>query len=245
MVMTDGVSPGPTMLLDRSRRLVLGPHWLSLEVRGGSRNWVPTRTIRYDEILAVFRYETRDWAYLGIALMYWLAAVTTGGVTAAAASLSAATVGWGALIITLVVGAMAIGRISTRPRRLLRIEAHSGAFVFANRDDQFFRSLATRLPPHEAVPHPQQGATEAVAGIPEVAAAEPYALGLDPPREMRESGAPESTTPYLAWPGLSTNETPDEASSEPRVGAPPTPADGASMLDDSPENENRSTTESP
>jgi len=132
------------------RRLSLTPQSLLIEARGAGASWIPARAIDYDEISAVYRYDSRDWGFLGVACAVWLGLSLV--IVLAALFLRASP--WEVLAVLavagVVVGAAAVYRIQRVPRKLLRVEAVGGSLVVADRSSGFFDLLAARLPKPEA-----------------------------------------------------------------------------------------------
>jgi hypothetical protein len=138
-------STDDVMEVGNGRRLALAPQGLLVEARVPS-GWAPARAVDYDEILAVYSFETRDWnaAAVGALLAGGLAGVVfLGGWLA---RLPGIVTGIAALVVGLAVAGLGVYRTATRPRRLLRIEAYGGALLVPNRTPDFFGRLAERLP---------------------------------------------------------------------------------------------------
>ena len=140
-----------TLAVGGGRRLALTPLALHVEVRNG-RDWRIARTIGYGEIAAAYRYEVRDWGYLGLGLVYGLVLLAAVLSVALLSGLDGVLAGGvAALVVILVIGLTAY-RIATVPRRWLRIETHTGPLLLPNRDELFFNRLSTHLsPPLEPV----------------------------------------------------------------------------------------------
>ncbi len=141
------------MEIGGGRRLSLADSALVVEVRSG-RSWIPARTIGYDEITAVYSYETRDWSYLGVGALYWVLLLMPALIAATVARWPAWSLGVILGALTLVVAGLVTWRISRVPRRLLKLDAYGGILTVPNRQPGFFADLAARLPRPDTAPDP-------------------------------------------------------------------------------------------
>jgi hypothetical protein len=152
-----------TMDVGGGRRIALAPEALFMQARGAAGTWVAMRAVPYDEIRAVYRYEARDWGYLGIALAYWFAAFFLLLIGGLAARWDGWMIGAAVAAATVLLAGLAAYRVVAVPQRLLRIDAYSGALVVRNRAPGFFYQLARRLPAPETAP---RGGTESGSPVP-------------------------------------------------------------------------------
>jgi hypothetical protein len=139
-------SPDDTLDVGGGRRLSLSPEALLVEIRRGRDAWILSRAIPYDEIRAVYHYEARDWSYLAVAGAYWLGALLLVLVAAAVIRFSTLLLAGSILVVTFLIGGLAVYRVLTVPRPLLRLDAYGGTLVVPGRGTGFFRRLTGRLP---------------------------------------------------------------------------------------------------
>lgn len=132
------------MEIGGGRRLTSADDALSVEVRGGGA-WSRARVVPYEDIRAVYRYETTDWAAVGLLSGLWLLALL-------AILIAAGIGGWSPTVTlaatglsTLLVAAVGVLRARSAPARKLKIEAYSGVLVVPDRSSRFFAQLAARL----------------------------------------------------------------------------------------------------
>lgn len=129
------------------RRLSLAPEAMWLETRAAGGTWVRLRPISYEEIQTVYSFDQRDWAPLGVAVLVWgvLTAVVLIGLAAFSGNLGTV----GLLAILLGLGVMLVGfgayRVATVPRKMLRIDTHTGSLIVPRRHPRFFQTLAEHL----------------------------------------------------------------------------------------------------
>ncbi len=166
----DAALAGEAILsLGRGKRFLLTPAALRVEAQSGGE-WRVARSVAYPEIAAVYRYEVRDWGYLGLGLMYGL--VLLAAVLVCAVALGMDGVVSGAMSAVVVVGVLGLicYRVGTVPRRWLRIETHAGPLLAPNRDDSFYHRLAAHLTP----PPPETPSPVAPANIPPPPSGAPF-----------------------------------------------------------------------
>ena len=146
-------APEPqAMPIGGGRRLALGAEGVTLEVRSPTGAWVTDRLIRYDEIRAVYAYEARDWAYLVVAGGYWVAGLLLWAFAFFFSEWSAPVLWIALAVLTVLAVGLAVYRIMTVPRPLLRIDAYGGPLTVPHGDLAFFRRLSARLPRPDTVP---------------------------------------------------------------------------------------------
>jgi hypothetical protein len=143
-----GPIPIPTDAMDvgGGRRLSLAPDALWLENRSGSA-YVRIRPITYDQIQTVYTYETRDWSMVGYMalLALFLLMVTFIGLASANVNIGPLY----SLLIVLVLGGAPMGwgiyhSISV-PRKMLRIDTHTGSVIVSNRQPRFSVTLGQHI----------------------------------------------------------------------------------------------------
>lgn len=145
MIVDSSYPEEDTMNVGGGRRLALAPDALVVETRSGG-GWRRTSAIPYEDIKAVYRYETRDWSAAWIGAAVWLAALVillTGGVALRRLDLLAGV--FLPIVTVLILGAAAY-RVLGVPRGLLRIEAYGASVVAPNRSPGFFYRLRARMP---------------------------------------------------------------------------------------------------
>ena len=178
--MAPGMPPSDeTMSIGGSRRLALAPEALWLETRGGGGTWVRTRPVAYDEIRAVYSYQTRDWGSLAALGAGWVALTVLLLIAAAFGGWSGTITGAVVLVLTVLLAALAAYRVVAVPRKLLRIDAYSGMLVVPNREPGFYRSLASRLPTE---PPTEPGSTPVTGTDAPAIGHSPPGTGGEPPR---------------------------------------------------------------
>lgn len=128
------------------RRLSLAADALWLENRSGSA-YVRIRPITYDQIQTVYTYETRDWSMLGYMalLAFFLLLIVFIGLASANTNIGPLY----SLLIVLVLGGAPMGwgiyhSISV-PRKMLRIDTHTGSVIVANRQPRFAVTLGQHI----------------------------------------------------------------------------------------------------
>jgi hypothetical protein len=147
-----------TLPIGGGKRVALTPASLCVEVRSG-KEWRAVRLIGYGEIAAAYRYEVRDWGYLGLGLLYGLTLLAVVLFAALLAQFDG-LIAWAmAGVVTVCTLALIAYRVAAVPRRWLRIETHTGPLLLPGREEAFFTQLAARLtppaePPTSAVPTP-------------------------------------------------------------------------------------------
>lgn len=146
-------APEATLIVGGGRRLALVPASLYVQVKNG-RDWRVAREIRYGEIVAVYRYQLRDWGYLGLGLLYGLGLITAILVIALMAQVDGVVTGGLVALVALITIGLTAYRIAAVPRRWLRIETHSGPLLLPGRDEAFFDRLAAHLTPPVDAPAP-------------------------------------------------------------------------------------------
>ncbi len=140
------IEPTDVMQGRGNRRLALSHEHLLVEVLGPGRRWTPARAIHLMDIRAAYSYEAKDWSPVAVAVLVWI-------ILACVVATVGVMLSWPGPVIALVVAvglALLLGasiyRVTSVPKRLLRIEAYSGPLVFPNLDQNgFFRRLDARL----------------------------------------------------------------------------------------------------
>lgn len=135
------------------RRLTLVESGAQIEVRGPGKSWIASHQVRYDQIVAVYRYEMRDWGYAVVLSLVWFGAF----ILLSIVSLLMQDPGYffliGALVISVGVLLLGAYRILSAPKRLLRIDiVGQPPMIVPNSNPGFFYALASRLPKSEPVP---------------------------------------------------------------------------------------------
>jgi hypothetical protein len=163
------------MEIGGGRRLAVSRDGLCVESRSGG-TWTRARVIPYDDVRALYRYQTTDWGSLVLLGGLWVVLLLVLLVAAAVARWSAGLSIGSAAALTVLFVVLGIVRGRNVPLRLLRIEAYSGALQVPERSPAFFASLAAQVHP-AASPAP-----EAPSPAPAV---EPPPVPVDLPDESR------------------------------------------------------------
>lgn len=128
------------------RRLSLASDALWLENRSGS-TYVRIRPITYEQIQTVYTYETRDWSMVGYMalLAFFLLLVIFIALASANANIGPLY----SLLIILVLGGGPVGwgiyRSISVPRKMLRIDTHTGSVIVSNRQPRFALTLGQHI----------------------------------------------------------------------------------------------------
>lgn len=165
--MYDASGPSEAMEIGGGRRLAAAPDALSVEVKGRG-TWIRSRVVPYEDIRAVYRFEKVDTNALVTLAGLWVALLVVLLAWGTMARWSEPTVVIALLVVSVILGGLAIFRARTAPARLLRIEAYSGVLIVPDRSAAFFKSIAARIrvqdsPPAATTPgYPVYGETPSV-----------------------------------------------------------------------------------
>jgi hypothetical protein len=168
------MSPIETMEIGGGRRLALCPEALYVEAKGPA-GWLRSRAIHYGEIRALYSYQVRDWTSLLVAGGAWMGLTILLLVAGAVLTWPGEMLAVLVLLAGVLIGSAALYRVLTAPRKMLRIEAFSGALVVPDRAPAFFRTLSERLPQSR----PQPAAPGAAPAVDVPPAGEWRVEGLD------------------------------------------------------------------
>lgn len=191
--MENPILPLDAMDIGSGRRLSLAPEalWLENRVSGGA--YVRARPVPYEEIQAVYSYEQRDWGALGLAIVAWVVLSVLCLVLAAVLNLSLGPVG--ALAVSVVLGVALCGlggyRVAQHPRKMLRIDSHTGSLIVPRTHPRFFLTLGEHL---DAA---RKRNPEALASAPPAAVPGAFPGFVPPPPGAAPPGVPPGafTTP--------------------------------------------------
>jgi hypothetical protein len=143
--MTEHAPADAVMNIGGGRRLSAADDALAVEMSGSGGSWTRIRVIPYEDIRALYRFQTTNWGALNTLVMVWIASL-------GALLIAAGLIGWSSTLtvsttggVTLLVLLIAIIQIRSGPARKLKIDAFSGSMLVPDRSPQFFAHLTAQV----------------------------------------------------------------------------------------------------
>jgi hypothetical protein len=135
------------MEIGGGRRLAVAPDALSVELRGPGHTWARTRVIPYEDIRAVYRYDTTDWGAIGRLVLIWALFIVLLLIAAVLRSWPPTLTLGAAGVVTVLAMIVGLLRAQKAPARRLVIDAYSGSMQVTDRGGDFYQALSARVAP--------------------------------------------------------------------------------------------------
>src|SRR5205085_1902809 len=112
--------------VSKVRQWAVQPDGLLLSTRAPDGSWIPVRSLGYDDLRLVYRFEVVDWSLVGWASLVGLFLATLIGIGLILVKVPAEWI-WVMvfLLLTAMIG-FAVYRCQTKKKPMLRFEAYSG-----------------------------------------------------------------------------------------------------------------------